>query len=43
MRTCICVYTGVPNGQPQDVRGFLHNAYGSVLIHGFIFSHGGDD
>ncbi len=43
MRTCIRLYTGVPEGQPEDVCGFRHNAGGNVPIHGFIFSHGGDD
>jgi hypothetical protein len=43
MRTYIRLYTGVPIGQPRDVRGFRLNAGGNVPIHGFIFSHGGDD
>ena len=43
MRKCVRLYTGVPNGQPQDFRVFRYNAGGIVPINGFIFSHGGDD
>jgi hypothetical protein len=43
MRTCICMYNGVVDEQLQDLRAFRYTFGGTVLIHGFLFSHGGDD
>lgn len=43
MRTCAGLYNGVMDEQLQDGRAFRYTIGGPVPIHGFLFSHGGDD
>ena len=43
MSIFVCVYNDVPDEQPQETRGFWYTIGRTVPIHGFIFSHRGDD